>query len=484
MEYWTAGQLVDELRARRVSASELLERTIDRVESMDAALNAVVVRDFDRARVAARLADEALGRGEQRPLLGLPMTVKEAFNVAGLSTTWGLPGADNIPVFEDAVVVARLKAAGAIIIGKTNAPTMLADWQCANPLYGVTRNPWDHGRTPGGSSGGGAAALAAGFVSLEFGSDLSASLRAPAHFCGVYAHKPSYALTPTQGFTPPGATSASPAIDLSVVGPMARCPGDLLLALEVAAGPDERDAVGYRLSLPAPRHTALRDYRVLILDQHPLVPTAGSIRAAIDSLADRLRAAGCIVGRTSAQLPDLVEITATYVELLLSIFSADASDEAYEAARGAADALPKSVDRLTSAAVRGSALSHRDWLRADRRRAAIAHQWRQLFEEWDVVLCPAMSTNALPLRDASEAPGLIEVDGARMAYEQQPTWASIATLTGNPATVAPIGLDPHGLPIGVQIIGPFLEDRTTIAFAGLMEQAFGGFVAPPGYASA
>ena len=484
MEYWTVRRQVDELRARRVSASELLEQTVDRIESMDGALNAVVVRDFDRARAAARVADEALGRGDQRPLLGLPVTVKEAFNVAGLPTTWGLPGTDQIPVLEDAVVVARLKAAGAIIIGKTNAPTMLADWQCANPVYGVTRNPWDLDRTPGGSSGGGAAALAAGFVAVEFGSDLSASLRAPAHFCGIYAHKPSYGLIPTRGFAPPGAPPLSPAIDLSVVGPMARCPGDLALALEVTAGPDEREAVGYRLNLPAPRHAALRDYRVLILDQHPLVPTAGGIRAAIDGLADRLRAAGCAVGRTGPRLPDLVEITATYVELLLSIFSADASDAAYEAARAAADALPKSVDQLTSAAVRGPALSHRDWLRADRRRAAIAHQWRHLFEEWDVVLCPAMSTNALPLRGASEGPGSIEVDGARMAYEQQPTWASIATLTGNPATVAPIGLDREGLPIGVQVIGPFLEDRTTIAFAGLMEQAFGGFVAPPGYAAA
>ena len=485
MEYWTAGRLVDELRARRLSASELLEYTIGRIEALDGVLNAVVVRDFDRARAAARSADQALASGDRRPLLGLPITVKEAFNVAGLPTTWGLPGTDQIPIAEDAVVVARLKAAGAIVIGKTNVPTMLADWQCANPVYGVTRNPWDLERTPGGSSGGGAAALAAGFVALEFGSDLAASLRAPAHFCGVYAHKPSYGVIPTRGFVPPGvpALSPAPAIDLSVLGPMARSPGDLALALEAAAGPDEHEAVGYRLSLPAARHAQLSDYRVLVLDRHPLAPTADSIRAAIDGLADRLGAAGCTVGRSSPLLPDLAEITALFIELLMSIFSADAPDEAYAQARAAADQLPSTVDPLTSAAVRGPALSHRDWLRADRRRAGVAQQWRRLFKEWDVVLCPAMSTNAPQLRDPAGGPDMIDVDGVRMAYQQQPTWASIATLNGLPATVAPIGLDPRGLPIGVQVIGPFLEDRTTIGFAGLIEQAFGGFIPPPGYAA-
>ncbi len=192
MEYRTATQLVAALHTRRVSASELLEQTISHIEANDSQLNAVVVRDFDRARDAARAADEALSRGDDRPLLGLPITVKEAFNVAGLATTWGIAGTEKIPVTQDAVVVSRLKAAGAVIVGKTNVPVMLADWQSANPVYGMTTNPWDHARTPGGSSGGGAAALAAGYVSLEYGSDLAGSLRAPAHFCGVFAHKPSH----------------------------------------------------------------------------------------------------------------------------------------------------------------------------------------------------------------------------------------------------------------------------------------------------
>lgn len=480
MEYRTATRLVADLRSRQVSATELLDHTIDRVEALDGAINAVVVRDFGRARDEARQADAALAAGDTRPLLGLPMTVKEAFNVAGLPTTWGLPGMQDIPVLEDAVVVARLKAAGAVIIGKTNIPVMLADWQSANPVHGVTRNPWDVSRTPGGSSGGGAAALAAGLVSLEYGSDLASSLRAPAHYCGVYAHKPSHGLTPSRGFAPPGAPTSCPApvIDLAVVGPMARSADDLALALDVTAGPDDHEAVGYRLHLPPPRHAALKDHRVLVLDRHPLLPTSDSIRVALADRAARLESLGCKIGRESPHLPDLAQIAATFVELLMAQMSADTADEAYAQARMAAERLPKGADPMASAAVRGGVLSHRDWIAADRLRTAFAHQWRALFRDWDVVLCPSMPTQAPPLNGPG-GPAMPEIDGLAVPYEAQPLWGTLATLTGNPATAFPIGLDAAGLPIGAQAIGPFLEDRTTIAFAGLMEREFGGFVRPP-----
>jgi amidase len=475
MEHRTAQALTAALRAREMSAVELLDQTICAIEAGDGAINAVVVRDFDRARDQARAADQALARGDERPLLGLPMTVKEAFNVAGLSTTWGLPETRDIPVTEDAVVVARLKAAGAIIIGKTNVPVMLADWQTANPVYGVTRNPWDPTRTPGGSSGGAAAALAAGFVALEYGSDLSSSLRAPAHFCGVFAHKPSHGLVPARGFAPPGVPvlpTASP-LDLSVVGPMARSAADLALALDATAGPDTRDAVAYRLGLPPARHATLKDYRVLVLDQHPLLPTAASIRGALDHLANRLEAAGCEVGRSAPQLPDLTAIASTFIELLMAIFSADTPTDAFAQARAAADTVPASAMDPGSAATRGAAGTHRDWLLADRRRAGLADQWRALFQAWDVVLCPVMPTTAFTLGAKA-----LQVDGVSIPYETQPLWGSLATLTGNPATAMPIGRDEAGLPIGMQIIGPFLEDRTTLAFAALVEREFGGFVAP------
>ena len=266
MEFATTIELVEALQTRRVSAIELLDRSIARIEAHDDAINAVVVRDFERARAAAGAADAALARGERRPLLGVPMTVKEAIHVAGLPTTWGIQGTQAIEVRESAVAVQRLERAGAVIIGKTNVATQLGDWQTFNPVYGTTNNPWNTARTPGGSSGGGAAALAAGFVSLELGSDLNGSLRIPAHCCGVFAHKPTFGLVPTRGFAPPGVPvlSVNEDVDFGVLGPMARSAADLALALDVIAGPDDAEAIAYTLSLPPPRHTTLRDFRVLV----------------------------------------------------------------------------------------------------------------------------------------------------------------------------------------------------------------------------
>src|SRR5712671_181268 len=305
LAYRNVRDLVAALGAREVSAVELTNAAIARIETLDGKLNAVVVRDFDNARAAATQADAALGRGERRPLRGIPMTVKEAFNVAGLPTTWGLPTGKGKPVAEDAVAVARLKAAGAIILGKTNVPFMLADWQSYNDVYGTTNNLWDVTRTPGGSSGGGAAALAAGFIPLELGSDIGGSLRAPAHFCGVFSHKPSLDLVPQRSSGPPQIPAVPVRGDLAVYGPMARSAADLALELEVLAGPDElMEGVGYKLALPPPRHDKIADYRVLVIDTHLLCPTAASVQAALNGLADRLGKLGCRIIRESPKLPD------------------------------------------------------------------------------------------------------------------------------------------------------------------------------------
>jgi len=271
--YRSTQDLRAALGKREISALELLEQVIKRVEAVDGRLNAVVVRDFERARQAAKAADLALGRGEAKPLLGIPMTVKESFNVAGLPTTWGIPRFKDFTAQEDALIVARVKAAGAVIFGKTNVPIVLGDWQSYNEIYGTTNNPWDVGRTPGGSSGGSAAALAAGFGPLSLGSDIGGSLRVPAHFCGIYAHKPTFGLVPARGHSPPGTRPLPRDIDLAVVGPMARSAADLSLVMDVIAGPDEeRAGIGYRLALPAARHAVLQDFRVLVIDEHPLLP--------------------------------------------------------------------------------------------------------------------------------------------------------------------------------------------------------------------
>ena len=266
-----------------------MDAAITRIEALDAKINAVVVRDFDRARAAAATADAALAKGERWPLLGVPITVKEQFGVAGLPTTWGNPKFKDWRPEVDALAVQRLKASGAIILGKTNVPVALRDWQSYNEVYGTTNNPWDLSRSPGGSSGGSAAALAAGFVPLEFGSDIGGSLRAPAHFCGVFSHKPSLDLVPQRGSGPPQTPAIPARGDLAVIGPMARSATDLALELSVTAGPDElTEGIGYKLALPPPRHDRLADFRVLVIDKHPLCPTAESITTALNRLVDRL----------------------------------------------------------------------------------------------------------------------------------------------------------------------------------------------------
>jgi amidase len=479
--YSSATELLTALAAERISSVELVDFSIARIETLDKRLNAVVVRDFDRARAAAKAADAALSRGERRPLLGLPMTVKESFGVVGLPTTWGNPAFKGWQPSVDALAVARLKAAGAIILGKTNVPISLSDWQSYNEVYGTTNNPWDLGRTPGGSSGGSAAALAAGLVPLELGSDIGGSLRAPAHYCGVFSHKPTLDLVPLRGAGPPGTPPASGRVDLAVAGPLARSAADLALELDVLAGPDELwEGVGYKLALPPPRHADLKSFRVLLIDTHPLFPTAASVRAALDRLAERLGKSGCSVARTSPLLPDLAANARMHVQLLAALFSADLPAERRRSLEEAARALPADDDSLMASRLRDTALSHRDWLMTARLRAGQRERWRNLLTEFDVVLCPPMPTPAFP-HDHSEdrRARQLEVDGRQVPYFDQMVWAGPATLLGLPATTMPIERTDAGLPIGVQIIGGYLEDRTTIAFAGLIEREFGGFVPPP-----
>jgi amidase len=383
---------------------------------------------------------------------------------------------------EDALVVARLKAAGAIIVGKTNVPLMLREWQSYNDIYGTTNNPWDLGRSPGGSSGGSSAALAAGFGSLSFGSDIGGSLRVPAHYCGVYAHKPTLGLVPLRGHGMPGAFARENG--LSVVGPLTRSAADLDLALEVTAGPDEaRGGIAYRLNLPASRHRDLKDFRVIVIDDHPLLPVAAAVRAAVDELAQRLAKAGVKVARESPLLPDRANAARLYMRLLLAAFAERWPQDQYEQAEAAAAALKPDDNSLTAERGRGAVMSHHDWAAADLVRIKLQQQWAVLFREWDLVVCPTMPTPAFP-HDHSEpfSQRRIEIDGTSYPYLDQMVWAEIATSPGLPSTAAPIAVSQTGLPIGVQIVGPYLEDRTPIAFAELMAREFGGFTPPPGYA--
>lgn len=466
--FQTAEELVAALRAGAVTSVELTEEAIARIERDDEAINAICVPDFDRARAAAHRADQARARGEDRPLLGVPVTVKESYDIAGLPTTWGMPAHRNYVPSEDAVQVSRLKAAGAVVLGKTNVPLGLQDIQSFNEIYGTTNNPWDHSRTAGGSSGGSAAALAAGFGALSIGSDIGGSLRTPAHFCGVYAHKPTLGLAASRGMVAPSEPALPVDLDLAVVGPMARSARDLALLLDVMAGPDPLTfGVAHRLELPPARHERLCDFRVLVLDEHPLVPTGAAVRAGVHRVAAALVDGGARVAWHSSLLPDLTEAAQLYMQLLVSGSVVRFPVESHE--------LPSADDQsLDAVRLRAMAFSHHEWIEANNRRERHRHGWRRLFAEFDAVVCPVTPTPAFP-HDQSPNPlaRRIDIDGVEHPYFDQLVWAGLATMPGLPATAVPAGRSAEGLPVGVQLIGPMFEDRTPLRLAELLEQRTG-----------
>ena len=479
--FGSATELSAALAAKKVSAVELAQHVIDRIERHDGKVNASCVRDFDRGLEAARAADMARGRGESKPLLGIPLTVKESYNVGGLPTTWGFPAQKNFVPPEDALSISRVKHAGGVILGKTNVPLGLGDWQSYNDIYGTTNNPFDLGRTPGGSSGGSSAALAAGYGPLSLGSDIGGSLRVPAFHCGVYAHKPTFALAPSRGHTPPPFPPLPFDRDLAVIGPMARSATDLALLLDVIAGPDPLEpGIGYRLALPPSRHNELKSFRVLLIDTDPVMPTNKAVRAAIEKLAGQLGKAGVTVTRQSPLLPDFAATTRLYMRLLLSFLAGSFQPEVYAGAQAAAANLSPDDNSLAAERLRGITLSHRDWVMADGGRARLRAQWRELFKTFDAVICPVLPTPAFPHdHSPDQETRHINIDGKDYPYPDQLAWPGIATLPGLPSTAIPLGLSPEGLPVGVQIVGPWLEDRTTLKLAELIEREFGGFVPPP-----
>ncbi|WP_243787833.1 amidase [Saccharopolyspora gloriosae] len=476
----SAEELAAALRAGEVSSVELTEAAIAGIERDDGTINAICVSDFDRARAAARHADRALRRGEDRPLLGIPVTVKESYNIAGMPTTWGMPQYRDFVPAEDAVQVSRLKAAGAVVLGKTNVPVGLQDLQSYNAIYGTTNNPWNHGRTSGGSSGGSAAALASGFGALSIGSDLAGSLRTPAHFCGVYAHKPTLGLAAMRGMVPPPEPALPTEADLAVVGPMVRTARDLTLLLDVMAGPDPLTlGRAHEVTLPPPRHERFGDFRVLILDEHPFIATGAAVRAGVNRVADALVDGGAPVERNSPLLSDVAEAATLYTQLLFSGSVARFPVDTYDQLRTRAAELSAHDQSLDAARLRGLVSSHRDRIELNNRRELHRLGWRRLFGEFDAVVCPITPTAAFP---HDHNPDLLErridIDDVEYPYFDQLVWAGLATMPGLPATAIPAGRSFEGLPVGVQLIGPMFEDRTTVRLAELLEQRIGGFRAP------
>jgi len=468
----SATDLTAAIQAREVSSRELLEHYLQRVERLNPKLNAVVTLAVDAARERAAAADQALARGETwGPLHGLPMTIKDVYETAGIRTTCGIDTlADHVPS-ANAVAVQRLVDSGAIIFGKTNVPVAAADWQSYNPIFGTSNNPWDLGRTPGGSSGGAAAALAAGLTPLELGSDIGGSIRVPSHFCGVYGHKPTYGLIPTRGHIPgpPGLLAET---DINVAGPLARSPADLDLALDILAGPLPERALAWRLELPGPRRASLSDYRVAAWLNDPASPVDAAVEERLRAAVAALRGAGVKVDETARPGFSLADADQTFTKLLRATMSP-----------GVGPTDESSPPRLQppAPAQQPPPITHGEWLSANEMRLRYQAQLAAFFRDHDLLLCPVGPVAAFPHDHTLFQTRTLAVSGEARPYSEPMAWLGFVGMTYLPATVAPIGRTPDGLPVGIQIVGPYLEDRTTIDFARRLTDVIGGFEAPPGY---
>ena len=476
----SATEIARAIRAGEISSLEMTERFIERIERLDDRTNAVVVRCFDAARQAARDADAALARGESSgPLHGVPVTIKESYNLVGTPTTWGFPDyAQNIAT-SDSDTVLRLKAAGAHFLGKTNVPVALADFQSYNDIYGQTNNPWNLECTPGGSSGGSSAAMAAGYSALEAGSDIGGSIRNPAHYCGVYGHKPTWGIVSDKGHELPG--SAAPA-DIAVCGPLARSAEDLALALGLTAGANAREGRGWKLDLPAPRHRKLADYRVAVWPDDEFAPVSAQTAARVQSVADALARAGATVSDTARPQVDLDKSLDTYYALLWGVMGAGVPNELHEARKRDVETLAPDDQSPRARALRNAVQDHRGWVKHHHRRYRIRDAWAMFFEDWDILICPQMPTAAFPHDHAPQMERVLRYEGLDMPYFEQLHWAGLITVAHLPSTVFPTGPNSAGLPIGLQAVGREFDDFTTIDFCRLLAEEIGGFVPPPDFA--
>ena len=476
LAYLSAIAIAKEIREHRISSREALDYFLARIEALDQPINSVVTIDAARARMEADAADAALARGEIRgPLHGVPMTVKDSFQTAGMRTTSGAPELSAFIPEEDAWPVARLREEGAIIFGKTNLPIYAGDMQSYNEVFGTTNNPHDVSRTPGGSSGGSAAALACGFTPIELGSDIGGSIRLPSHMSGVAGHKPSYGIVPAHGQIPgpPGTLTLA---DLAVAGPMARTIEDLELGLNVLAGPNRWDYRAWRLELPPPRHGALKDYRVAAWLDDPTCPVEVEVRTLLGNATQMLASAGVAVDYSTRPAFTLEKVVATFLALLQAALSGGVlfdQIEKYAAATG--DAPAAQIKRL-------QAMRHRQWLSHNERRLQMRKRCEEFFERWDAILLPVMPCPAIP-HDHSQplASRTAVVGGERRPYWDLGAWMAPAGACYLPATVIPVGHTANGLPVGIQIVGPYLEDRTTLDLGKHLLAMVGGCPRPSGF---
>ena len=479
LRFCSALEMARLLRARKVSAKELLEVCLDQFALHNETLNAVVVTDLGRARHAAAGSDKRLKRGKPLgPFDGVPMTAKESFDWNGTPSTWGAPAFKENIASTDAVAITRLTDAGAVIYGKTNVPFMLADWQSFNEVYGTTNNPWDVTRAPGGSSGGSAVALATGMSALEIGSDIGASLRNPAHYCGVYAHKPTYGVVPYGGHL---LGNVQPS-DISVAGPMARSARDLTAMMKLLAGTDGMEARGYSLHLPDRKEKSFKDFRVAVMLSDPVSEVDQPVQDLIAKLAQFLAKKVKKLSHEARPAFTTREAMDIFIALLRSATSRRQTDGDFSDNVERVANFTPGDDSYFAKMTRAYVMPHRSWLIANERRHQMRLLWDKFFEDWDVLLCPAAASAAFPhdqVGDRHER--LIEVNGGKVPTTDQLFWAGYSGCFNLPSTVAPLGLTPQGLPSGVQIITRQYGDYTSLRFAELLEKEYASFVPPPGY---
>ena len=324
LHFKSAAEIARLIRERKIGTVETLEHFLARVERYNPRLKAIVWLDAARARERARAADAALAKGEiWGPLHGVPMTIKESYNVAGSPTTWGDPNLTNNITDTSALAVERLEKAGVVLFGKTNVPLLLADHQSYNAIYGTTNNPWDLSRTPGGSSGGSAAALAAGLTGIEAGSDIGGSIRNPAHFCGVFGLKPTWGVVAPKGQALPGSYAYA---DMSVIGPLGRGADDLEIALDVMAGADEIDGIAWKPDLPVCGAASLKDFRIAVKLRDPNCEVETEYVDKLQALVDALAKRGARVTEAEPQL-DTARLREMYILLLRAATSARTPEE-------------------------------------------------------------------------------------------------------------------------------------------------------------
>lgn len=462
-----AARLRQKLRAREISAVELAKASLAHIDEVNPRLNALVALDAAGALAAAAEADRRLACGEARALEGLPISIKDAFNVAGLPACVGAPALRERRPETDAPAVARLRGAGAVILGKTNTPVFASDFQTYNPVYGVTNHPRDAAFSPGGSSGGSAAAIAAGMSALELGSDLGGSLRWPAHACGIFAHKPTWGLVSTHGSVPPPPHKILLRdADCLVAGPLGRSAEDLALMLDVIAGPR---AWPRRSALKLARRTDAKGLRVALWANDPFAAADSSVRAAVEEAARRLEANGAIIDETARPgfaFAEAFELFALYNHGIVA-YGLPVKLRNRLAATASQYARGDLSHRALQA--RGAWLTPGDYRNMDLRRVALQRHWARFFERFDIVLCPPAPVG--PIRHDHQPDvhqRTLEVDGVARPYLDFLQWSSLASGPGLPAAAAPVGLGPDGLPRGVQIIAAMNEDLTAIAAAAMI----------------